>query len=54
MAPRVHKGKIGDVSSPKDGDKSAEESLLVLLHALDKLPVNLQALQMCNIGKSVN
>ncbi|KAL9314151.1 hypothetical protein ACSQ67_019603 [Phaseolus vulgaris] len=44
----VHKGKIGD------GDKSAEEFLLVLLRALDKLPVNLQALQTCNIGKSVN
>ncbi|KOM40325.1 hypothetical protein LR48_Vigan04g052300 [Vigna angularis] len=44
----VHKGKIGD------SDKSAEEFLLVLLRALDKLPVNLQALQTCNIGKSVN
>jgi hypothetical protein len=50
----VHKGKIGDGSSPKDGDKTVEEFLLVLLRALDKLPVNLPALQMCNIGKSVN
>ena len=50
----AHKGKIGDGSSPKDSDKSVEEFLLVLLRALDKLPVNLQALQMCNIGKSVN
>ena len=50
----IHKGKIGDGSSPKDSDKSVEEFLLVLLRALDKLPVNLQALQMCNIGKSVN
>ncbi|KAG2678990.1 hypothetical protein I3760_11G029700 [Carya illinoinensis] len=50
----VHKGKIGDGSSPKDGDKTVEEFLLVLLRALEKLPVNLQALQMCNIGKSVN
>ncbi|XP_011028605.1 PREDICTED: uncharacterized protein LOC105128577 [Populus euphratica] len=49
----VHKGKIGD-GSPKDGDKSVEEFLVVLLRALDKLPVNLHALQMCNIGKSVN
>ncbi|XP_057480872.1 uncharacterized protein LOC130767848 [Actinidia eriantha] len=49
----AHKGKIGD-GSPKDGDKSLEEFLLVLLRALDKLPVNLHALQMCNIGKSVN
>ncbi|CAI9112559.1 OLC1v1013025C1 [Oldenlandia corymbosa var. corymbosa] len=44
----VHKGKIGD------GDKSAEEFLLILLRALDKLPVNLHALQTCNIGRSVN
>ncbi|KAA8540854.1 hypothetical protein F0562_024817 [Nyssa sinensis] len=50
----VHKGKMGDGSSPKDGDKSVEEFLLVLLRALDKLPVSLHALQMCNIGKSVN
>ncbi|KAL6997211.1 non-specific serine,threonine protein kinase, partial [Sarracenia purpurea var. burkii] len=49
----AHKGKLGD-GSPKDGDKSVEEFLLVLLRALDKLPVNLHALQMCNIGKSVN
>uniref|UniRef100_A0A7N0V3J9 Uncharacterized protein n=1 Tax=Kalanchoe fedtschenkoi TaxID=63787 RepID=A0A7N0V3J9_KALFE len=50
----IHKGKIGDFNSHKDGDKSVEEFLLVLLRALDKLPVNLRALQMCNIGKSVN
>ncbi|KDP31137.1 hypothetical protein JCGZ_11513 [Jatropha curcas] len=50
----VHKGKIGDGSSHKDSDKSIEDFLLVLLRALDKLPVNLHALQMCNIGKSVN
>ncbi|KAF5476853.1 hypothetical protein F2P56_003545 [Juglans regia] len=50
----IHKGKIGDSSGSKDGDKSVEEFLLVLLRALDKLPINLQALQMCNIGKSVN
>ncbi|GFZ12040.1 protein SUO [Actinidia rufa] len=49
----VHKGKIGH-GSPKDGDKSVEEFLFVLLRALDKLPVNLHALQMCYIGKSVN
>ncbi|CAI9112562.1 OLC1v1013028C2 [Oldenlandia corymbosa var. corymbosa] len=50
----VHKGKIGDASSLKDGDKSVEDFLLVLLRALDKLPVNLHALQTCNIGRSVN
>ncbi|KAL2459404.1 BAH domain [Forsythia ovata] len=50
----IHKGKINDGNSSKDGDKSVEEFLLVLLRALDKLPVNLHALQMCNIGRSVN
>ncbi|KAK8714567.1 hypothetical protein V6N13_041923 [Hibiscus sabdariffa] len=49
----VHKGKIGDGSSSKD-DRSVDDFLLTLLRALDKLPVNLTALQMCNIGKSVN
>lgn len=50
----VHKGKVGDGTSPKDNDKSVDEFILVLLRALDKLPVNLNALQTCNIGKSVN
>ncbi|XVE54924.1 hypothetical protein DITRI_Ditri03aG0120800 [Diplodiscus trichospermus] len=49
----VHKGKIGDGSGSKD-DRSIDDFLLTLLRALDKLPVNLTALQMCNIGKSVN
>ncbi|KAF8390363.1 hypothetical protein HHK36_024888 [Tetracentron sinense] len=50
----VHKGKIGHGSNPRESDKSIEEFLLALLRALDKLPVNLHALQTCNIGKSVN
>ncbi|KAJ8774896.1 hypothetical protein K2173_019900 [Erythroxylum novogranatense] len=50
----VHKGKIGDGTSSKDNDKSVEEFLLTLLRALDKLPVNLDALQSCNMGRSVN
>lgn len=50
----VHKGKIGDGSSGKESDKTTEEFLLALLRALDKLPVNLHALQTCNVGKSVN
>lgn len=50
----IQKGKVGDSSSPKDGNNSVEEFLLLLLRALDKLPVNLHALQMCNIGRSVN
>ncbi|KAL4577209.1 hypothetical protein LXL04_013314 [Taraxacum kok-saghyz] len=49
-----HKGKtIGDGSS-KEGDLYVEEFLFALLCALDKLPVNLRALQTCNVGKSVN
>ncbi|EOA23391.1 hypothetical protein CARUB_v10016567mg [Capsella rubella] len=50
----VHKGKVGDGSSPKDSERLVDDFLLVLLRALDKLPVNLNALQTCNIGKSVN
>ncbi|XP_074316170.1 uncharacterized protein LOC141652547 [Silene latifolia] len=49
-----HKGKLGDSSSPRDHDKSVVDFLLTLLRALDRLPVNLNTLQMCNIGKSVN
>ncbi|KAG4969834.1 hypothetical protein JHK82_035534 [Glycine max] len=50
----VHKGKISDGNMPKESDKSIDEFLLALLRALDKLPVNLHALQTCNVGKSVN
>ncbi|CAA3022587.1 BAH domain [Olea europaea subsp. europaea] len=50
----IHKGRIGDGNNLKDSNASVEEFLLVLLRALDKLPVNLQALKMCNIGRSVN
>ncbi|KAL0356009.1 UNVERIFIED_CONTAM: hypothetical protein Sradi_4047800 [Sesamum radiatum] len=39
----IHKGKVGSGNSSKDCDKSVEEFLLVLLRALDKLPVNLHA-----------
>nr|CAD1825305.1 unnamed protein product [Ananas comosus var. bracteatus] len=50
----AHKGKTGDNTSPKEGDKGVEELLLALLRALDKLPVNLNALQTSSVGKSVN
>ncbi|EPS64442.1 hypothetical protein M569_10338, partial [Genlisea aurea] len=50
----IHKAKLGDSNSLKESDVSIDEFLLVLLRALDKLPVDLQALQMCNIGRSVN
>ncbi|KAF9605421.1 hypothetical protein IFM89_017160 [Coptis chinensis] len=50
----VHKGKTGDGTITKEGDRSVEDFLLALLRALDKLPVDLHALQTCNVGKSVN
>ncbi|KAK9117059.1 hypothetical protein Sjap_016006 [Stephania japonica] len=50
----VHNGKIGDSNGPKDVDKSVEDFLLSLLQALDKLPVNLNALRTWPLGKSVN
>ncbi|KAL4342506.1 hypothetical protein GQ457_08G035670 [Hibiscus cannabinus] len=49
----VHKRMIGDNRCSKD-DRSVDDFLLTVLRALDKLLVNLTALQMCNIGKSVN
>ncbi|KAK3159067.1 hypothetical protein QOZ80_2AG0145260 [Eleusine coracana subsp. coracana] len=50
----VHKGKSGEGSSPKETDKPIEEFIFALLRALAKLPINLNALQSCSIGKSVN
>ncbi|KAG6545386.1 hypothetical protein Mapa_013235 [Marchantia paleacea] len=50
----AHKGKVGDGGSPKEGDKGVEELLLTLLRALDKLPVDLDGLKTCSVGKSVN
>lgn len=50
----AHKGKTGDIGSPKESDKVIEELLITLLHALGKLPVDLDALKTCNVGKSVN
>ncbi|XP_019102858.2 uncharacterized protein LOC104885715 [Beta vulgaris subsp. vulgaris] len=50
----VHNDKFGDSGNIKNSDISVDDFLLVLLRALDKLPVNLNALQVCNIGKSVN
>ncbi|KAF5203228.1 Bah domain [Thalictrum thalictroides] len=50
----VHKGKTGDGNIAKESDKVVEDFLFALLRALDKLPVDLHALQTCNVGKSVN
>ncbi|KAF0932609.1 hypothetical protein E2562_010482 [Oryza meyeriana var. granulata] len=50
----AHKGKSGEGGSPKETDKPMEELLLALLRALARLPINLNALQSCSIGKSVN
>ncbi|KAH7439886.1 hypothetical protein KP509_04G080100 [Ceratopteris richardii] len=49
----VHKGWLGD-GYHKEDDKKLEKLLLSLLHALEKLPVDLDALRTCNVGKSVN
>ncbi|KAI5079630.1 hypothetical protein GOP47_0005109 [Adiantum capillus-veneris] len=48
----AHKGK-GD-GSPRDGEVALEELLLTLIRALSKLPVDLDALKNCIVGKSVN
>ncbi|KAM0927193.1 hypothetical protein ACQ4PT_003272 [Festuca glaucescens] len=50
----THKGKSGEGGSPKETDKRVEEFLMALLRALANLPINLNALQSCSIGKSVN
>ncbi|KAL6635105.1 hypothetical protein ACP70R_027776 [Stipagrostis hirtigluma subsp. patula] len=50
----AHRGKSGEGGSPKESDKPTEEFLFSLLRALAKLPINLNALQSCSIGKSVN
>lgn len=50
----VQKGKMGDSNGMRVNDRTIEDFLLALLRALDKLPVNLNALQTCNVGKSVN
>ncbi|GLJ32713.1 hypothetical protein SUGI_0658130 [Cryptomeria japonica] len=51
---KAHKGKSGDGGSPKEGEKAHEDLLLVLLQALGRLPVDLEALKTCHVGKSVN
>lgn len=48
-----HKTKSGDGSS-KDADKAMDEVIGVILEALRRLPINLEALKGCSIGKSVN
>jgi hypothetical protein len=50
----AHKGKVGEVRSPKEYDKGVEDLLLTLLRALDRLPVDLKALKTCYVGKSTN
>ncbi|KAG6474380.1 hypothetical protein ZIOFF_068315 [Zingiber officinale] len=50
----VHKGKNDKGSSPCESESLVEDFLLSLLRALEKLPISLNTLQSCNIGKSVN
>ena len=49
-----HKRKTIDAGNSKEGDKVIEELLLMLLHFLDRLPIDLDVLKMCNVGKFVN
>ncbi|MCO5609307.1 hypothetical protein L7F22_063533 [Adiantum nelumboides] len=49
----AHKGRLGD-GHHKENDKYVEDLLLILLRALERLPVDLDALKTCNVGKSVN
>lgn len=51
----AHRWKIGDgCASSKETEKNIEDLLLTILRALEKLPVDLDALKSCNAGKSVN
>eukprot|EP01018_Ginkgo_biloba_P027251 Gb_16486 [translate_table: standard] len=49
----AHKGKLGDGESSKEDNRSIDDLILTLLQALEKLPVDLDALKSCNIGRSV-
>ncbi|MCO5591125.1 hypothetical protein L7F22_045106 [Adiantum nelumboides] len=40
-------------ASMKDGDKVLDEEMMVILQALEKLPISLETLKGCSIGKSV-
>eukprot|EP00249_Psilotum_nudum_P021033 c27946_g1_i2 orf=302-5200(-) len=50
----AHKGKVGDAGNSKEGHANLEQLILALLHALDRLPIDLDALKTCIVGKSVN
>ena len=50
----VQRGKSGDSGSPKEAKKAYGDFIFALLEALGRLPVDLEALKTCNVGKSVN
>lgn len=51
----THRGKVGGGgASSKETEKNIEDLLLNIIKALEKLPVDLDALKSCNAGKSVN
>lgn len=51
----AHRWKLGDgYASSKETEKNIEDLLLTILRALEKLPVDLDALASCNAVKSVN
>lgn len=49
----AHKGKLGDGGISEEGDRTVDDLILTLLQALEKLPVDLDALKTSNAGKSV-
>ncbi|KAI5060213.1 hypothetical protein GOP47_0024633 [Adiantum capillus-veneris] len=46
------KGRSSDAAM-KDGDKGLDEEMMVILQALERLPICLETLKGCSIGKSV-
>uniref|UniRef100_A0A0C9S920 TSA: Wollemia nobilis Ref_Wollemi_Transcript_9728_5206 transcribed RNA sequence n=1 Tax=Wollemia nobilis TaxID=56998 RepID=A0A0C9S920_9CONI len=49
----AHKGKLGDGGTPDEGDRIIDDLIWTLLQALEKLPVDLDALRSSNAGRSV-
>ncbi|XP_057849735.1 uncharacterized protein LOC131060512 [Cryptomeria japonica] len=49
----AHKGKLGDGVFSEENDRTIDDLILTLLQALEKLPVDLDALKTSNAGKSV-
>jgi len=48
------RGKFGDSGNLKKAQKAYKDFLFVLLEALGKFPMDLEALKTCNVGKLVS